>query len=255
MFFKKFKLSGFKAIQRVIFLLNLFSFLASDAQSIIWEDEKLNTAAKSFYMQPEEKEMIYEINRLRSDPHRYASILIKNRLIKAKEILKENGKGQRQYSLLTSYKDNKKSSIDTIWHYENEELVKALQTLYDTLLRLKPLWILLPDQGIYKACAAHSRDQAPRKEVNHQGNDGSWPWDRIIKYSPQMTSGNENIAYHSGKPSPRDIVLQLLIDAGISDYGHRYNLLDAQWTHVACYFTKKPGWAAKWWIQNFGKSK
>jgi hypothetical protein len=29
------------------------------------------------------------------------------------------------------------------------------------------------------------------------------------------------------------MVLQLLIDAGIPGYGHRYNILDHLWTHVA----------------------
>ena len=239
----------------LVFFVTAFSFVVSHAQNIIWEDKKLNTAANSIYMQPEEREMIYEINRLRSDPPRYAKLFIAERLKEANRQLEKYGKGYKNYSLTTSYTDNVKTKTDTTWHYENEEKVKALQTLFDTLLRLKPLRILQPEKGIYKACQKHAADQAVNKEVNHRGNDGSWPWDRIKKNSPRMEDGNENIAFNSGIATPGDIVLQLLIDSGISDYGHRYNMLNAQWTHVACYYTKKPGWSSKWWIQNFGKSK
>ena len=70
-----------------------------------------------------------------------------------------------------------------------------------------------------------------------------------------MTYGNENIAgrYGHAASTQRDIVLQLLIDSGIPGYGHRYNLLDPQWTHVACRTEKYKG--THWWIQNFGYKK
>jgi uncharacterized protein YkwD len=67
-----------------------------------------------------------------------------------------------------------------------------------------------------------------------------------------MSFGNENIAgrYGYANTTPRDIVLQLLIDSGIPGYGHRYNLLDPQWTFGACKFELYNG--MQWWIQNFG---
>ena len=112
----------------LVFFVAAFSFVVSHAQNIIWEDKKLNTAAKSFYMQPEEREMIYEVNRLRSDPPRYATLFIAEKLQGSKNYLEQSGKGRKNYSLSISYTDNIKSKIDTIWHYENEEMVKALQT-------------------------------------------------------------------------------------------------------------------------------
>jgi len=62
-------------------------------------------------------------------------------------------------------------------------------------------------------------------EIGHQGSDGSWPWDRILKFSPQMITGNENLAGRFPEPTARDIVIQLLIDSGIPDYGHRKTCL------------------------------
>lgn len=45
----------------------------------------------------------------------------------------------------------------------------------------------------------------------------------------------------------------LLLDEGIDGYGHRYNMLDARWTHCACKYIGEvaPGYC-EWWIQNFG---
>ena len=237
-----------------ILCIALFSFSLIKAQEIVWNVDSLNTAKFSKYMQQDEKEMIYEINRLRSNPPKYAKIYIEPLLQNALLVLKKDGKGNSNYSIKTSFTDNKISKRDTIWHFANEEEVKALQTLYDTLIKLKALSILKPDEGIYKACIKHAKDQAPTGAVNHQGVDGSWPWERIIKFSPKMSEGNENIAYNSDG-SFKTIVLQLLIDAGISDYGHRYNMLDASWTHIACYATRPPIMKAKWWIQNYGKIK
>jgi uncharacterized protein YkwD len=80
------------------------------------------------------------------------------------------------------------------------------------------------------------------------------PWDRITLFSPSMINGNENLAGRYPAVNAREIVIQLLIDAGIPGYGHRYNLLDPQWTHVACVGGGlKEGMYR--WVQNFGKRK
>ncbi len=237
----------------ILFFFSVIS-LSIHAQEVDWNDEKLNTAKAATYMQPEEREMVYEINRLRSDPARYAKAFITIRLNNALKDLKDYGRGDSNYSLTTTYVNNKPSKVDTTWHYVNEENVKALQTVYDTLLKLKPLSILKPDEGIYKACIKHAKDQGPTNNVNHQGRDGSWPNERIMKFSPKMEDGNENLAYNGNAPV-RIIVLQLLVDEGIPGYGHRYNMLNAKWTHVACYATRPPIMKSKWWIQNYGKIK
>ena len=121
-------------------------------------------------------------------------------------------------------------------------------------MNLKPLSILLPDEGIYKACIKHAKDQAPTGTIDHRGTDGTWPDERIKKFSPIMEDGNENLAMNGNAPV-RIIVLQLLNDANINGYGHRYNMLDKKWTHVACYATRKPLMTTKWWIQDYGRIK
>ncbi len=208
-------------------------------------------------MKLEEREMIYEINRLRSNPKSYLAY-IEPLLATAKKVAKNSGKGERNYSLtFTTWtvdgKETKK--IDTTWHYTNEEEVKALTTLVNDLKQLKKLSVLQPDSGIYNAAQKHAKDQDEHEwKLMHTGSDGSDPWDRIKKFSPSMSFGNENIAGRMGmEVNARAFVIQLLIDSGIPGYGHRYNILDPQWTHAACIITKAG--SMDWCIQNFGLKK
>ena len=208
-------------------------------------------------MNKEEKEMIYEINLVRSNPRSYLQYI--DPLLRIAEgVLKANGKGEKNYSLTfttTTSFGKSEHRIDTTWHYMNEEEVKALRTLKDDLKKLNRLSVLLPDSGIYRAAKKHATDQHVHNwSLMHTGSDGSDPWDRITKFSPSMSFGNENIAAQSGSPTPREIVIQLLINSGIRGYGHRYNLLDPQWTHVACTGEKYKDFMY-WWIQNFGVKK
>lgn len=231
----------------------LFHTLTAPAQ----KPNFLNTARNCAYMKPEEREMVYEINRLRSNPASYLPY-IEPMLKDAKKRLQQYGRGERNYSLtyrLVNKDGSDRKSVDTTWHYTNEEYVKALSTLADELKKSKKLSVLLPDSGIYAAAKKHAEDNnAYNWKLLHTGSDGSLPWDRIRQFSPAMRFGNENIAGSTGKPTPRDIIIQLLIDAGIPGYGHRANLLNPQWTHTGCTVVYYQG-TMHYWIQNFGTHK
>ena len=219
--------------------------------------DSLNTAKNCFYMTAIEREMIYEINRVRSNPKSYIQYLqplLNNATIK----LTNFGKGDKNYSLtFTSSTKNGKEikTVDTTWHYVNVAEVQALTTLINDLKKLKSLSVLQPDSGIYNAAKKHAKDQNEHGwKLMHTGSDGSAPWDRILIFSPAMSFGNENIAGNSKKIiTARDIVIQLLIDDGIPGYGHRYNILNPSWTHVACKGELFED--MHWWIQNFGIKK
>lgn len=222
-----------------------------------WDLKKLNTAVNESYMKAAEKDMILEINKLRSDPGKYA-VYIKPYLVKAKYKLQKYGKGDKNYSLTTNYTiiDGKQSiKTDTNWHYSNEEELKAVESLVRELGSLKPMSVLKPSKAIYLAAKSHALDQVPTGTIDHRGTDGSWPWDRIKKAAPDMEEGGENIA--CGEDSARSIVIQLLIDSGIPGYGHRKTLLNPQWTHCGCYCAGilREDFNCNYWIQNFGKKK
>lgn len=219
--------------------------------------DPLNTAANATYMKPIEREMIREINIVRHTPQQYIMFL-QPLLKEAKDKLRISGKGYRNYSLTyrTRTSDGHTvTTIDTTFNYVNEEEVKAISSLISDLQKLKPLSILQPDSGIYAAAVWYGKDQdAHQWTLLHTGSDGSDPWDRITKFAPNMSFGNENIAGRFPEPSARDIVIQLLIDSGIPGYGHRHNLLDPQWTHVACYAGGLKDGMYRW-LQEFGKEK
>lgn len=238
-----------------IFCITLLLFVAAKSNSQVIDS--LNTAKNCSYMSFIEREMIYEINRVRSNPKSYIQHL-QPMLKVASANLKKYGKGYKNYSLTitTDTKNGKEvKTIDTTWHYTNVEEVKALTTLINDLKKLKPLSVLKPDSGIYNAAKKHAIDQKEHEwKLMHTGTDGSHPWDRITKFSPSMAFGNENIAGNSRDPiTARDIVIQLLIDDGIPGYGHRYNLLNPVWTHIGCKGEVYEG--MNWWIQNFGEKK
>ncbi len=251
--------SYWNIISRAIIIMTkfllVFLFISSIAKAQLIDS--LHTAKNCMYMTAEERLMIYEINRVRSNPASYLQY-IQPMLTAAKKTLSKSGKGAKNYSLtFTTNTENgkEKKTIDTTWHYGNEEEVKALTSLVKDLTKLKKLSVLQPDSGIYNAAKKHAADQGAHEwELMHTGSDGSQPWDRILKFSPAMSFGNENIAGNSANPTPRDIVIQLLVDSGIPGYGHRYNLLDPQWTHAACVGVIYKEWM-HWWIQNFGRKK
>ena len=238
-----------------LFWVGLFSLLVTTSYSQFIDS--LNTAKNCSYMAAMEKEMIYEINQVRSNPKSYIQYL-QPMLTQASEKLKKYGKGYKNYSLTytSSTKNGKEiKTVDTTWHYTNVEEVKAITTLINDLKKIKALSVLKPDSGIYNAAKKHANDQNQHEwKLLHTGSDGSQPWDRIISFSPSMSFGNENIAGNSRDPiTARDIVIQLLVDDGIPGYGHRYNLLDPGWTHVAC--REENYQSMYWWIQNFGQQK
>lgn len=237
---------------RILFLCLLILVSSVARAQLI---DSLNTAKNCTYMSADERDMIYEINRVRSNPKSYL-VYIQPLLTEAREKLKKYGKGPKNYSLSYSSSNGlDKNDIDTNWHFMYEEEVKALNSLVADLSKLKKLSVLQPDTGIYKAACKHADDQRSHDwKLGHTGTDGSNPWDRIIKYSPAMSFGNENIAGNSEFTKARDIVIQLLVDDGIPGYGHRYNLLDPQWTHMACKGEKFNNWM-NWWLQEFGRKK
>jgi uncharacterized protein YkwD len=181
--------------------------------------QKLNTAANVRYMNDMEKLMMQEINFVRAYPKVYAQIVASHLEAESKSIF----------------------GLDFDEKLAGEELIEELN-------QMKPVQILQPAECIYKAAKVHGTDCEKRGYFAHTGSDGSAPWDRITKHCPNFATGNENGAGNSD-PSPRTAVISLLIDAGITSRGHRKNMLDAEWTHAACYYYKD---RMSRWVQNFG---
>lgn len=70
----------------------------------------------------------------------------------------------------------------------------------------------------------HVRDIGQRGVIGHTGGDGSQPWERILRYGTPMRTSGEVISF--GVSSARAIVVQLIVDDGIPDRGHRTNVFN-----------------------------
>ena len=239
----------------LLFLPLLLGFLSDIAGQAA---DPLNTAANASYMKESEKAMIREINLFRSDPEGYL-VYVEQYVEAEKKMPEKVSATQMKYSLTFNYElvdgEEKLLSVDTTWLGEPENEEDAVESLRRELKAARPLSILLPDSGIYEAVKEYARDQDLHGwTLIHNDSQGRWPWDRIRQHSPGMADGNENIASRYPQPTPRQIVIQLLIDTGIPNRGHRANLLDPRWTHVACYDGGYHNGMFRW-LQNFGVEK
>lgn len=107
------------------------------------------------------------------------------------------------------------------------------------LERQTPLPALRASPLIERAAADHAEDQARTGAVGHEGGDGSRPSGRMRRYA-RWTATGEVIAY--GSDRAEDVVLQLIIDDGVPDRGHRRILFNPGYTLTGAACAPHPVW-------------
>jgi uncharacterized protein YkwD len=105
-----------------------------------------------------------------------------------------------------------------------EEGARAVKEAVRALRHTRPMGALRLSKGLTAAARDHVRDQGPTGLMEHRGSDGSTPDRRVSRYGRWQVSVSENIAY--GSNPAREVVLQLIVDDGVPNRGHRKNLLD-----------------------------
>lgn len=193
----------------MILVMLLVQFKAAVAGGSEWNAAALNTASKADYLSDLEKEIVLEINKLRSDPARYA----------------------REYIVPLAKHYNRH-----ILHYPGDqplitqEGVSALNECVRELNRQNHLPIMYPSSGLAKAARDHVKDQSISGKTGHTGNDKSSMRERIERYGQWKIRIAENIAY--GAKTARQIVIYLLIDDGVRNRGHRKNFMNPDFKTV-----------------------
>jgi uncharacterized protein YkwD len=128
-----------------------------------------------------EKQILDELNFVRTQPARYAAIIAQN--------------------------SNSAAAQEAIAELKN----------------LHPLTALNFSQCLARAAQDHVRDTGPKGARGHNGSDGSDVGSRIKRYTQIKHGWSENISY--GMDTARNVIIQLIVDDGVPDRGHRKNIL------------------------------
>jgi hypothetical protein len=152
---------------------------------------------------PDEIAVVREINKIRRFPKEYAKYL--------------------RY-LGTRFEGTLWRLVDHIPIRTNEGRDAVMEAV-DFLENVEPVMELITySEALHFAAWDHVLDQGPTGDTGHVGTDGSRPGQRMRRYGdPELLSG-EVINY--GLETPRMTVIQLVIDDGVPDRGHRHNLFN-----------------------------
>jgi uncharacterized protein YkwD len=181
----------------------------SDPDASNWDIAALDTAANVDYLTGTEKDVILEMNKVRTNPKKYAELYIQPR--------------SRYYS-------GKNYSVPGQITIVTQEGVAAVNGCVTALNRANSVGILTPEKGLSLAAKDHVTDQSKTGQTGHNGSDRSTPETRMKRYgtfSGSWTLG-ENLAY--GDTTGREIVCSLLIDDGVPNRGHRTNIMNKAFT-------------------------
>jgi len=99
---------------------------------------------------------------------------------------------------------------------------KYIKSLYKDLKKVHNLPMLVPRKDLYNVARDHATKSGKKGYKGHKGFKN--------RYTPVLKSYMENIYY--GLYTPDEIVLQLLIDEGVKDLGHRANLLSPKYNSI-----------------------
>ena len=201
------------------FIMPSQSFLAQVSSYANWNTEELNTAEHADYLSEIEKEIIIEINMVRTNPGKYAQDFVKP-LLEFYQGLYFRYPGQ--VPMVTA--EGKSALLDCI----------------DALEETTATDILYPSKGLSKASEELLSDQSVSGNLGHTGKDGSNPFERMSKYGKWVSSAAENIDY--GNNTARWVVLSLLIDDGVPGRGHRKNLLSPSMGKIGLAFGTHPSY-------------
>ncbi len=158
-------------------------------------------------------QVLAEINLARTEPRTYAGFLREFR-----------NKFRGKYYLLPG----------SAARIQTGEGVKAVDEAIKFLSRVKPLPQLTWSDGLAAAAAELAEEQGRSGATGHTGRQSHGTRERIERHGKWERQIGENIGY--GPEGARNMVMQLIVDDGVPDRGHRTSTFSASFTTagVAC---------------------
>ena len=177
---------------------------STDDNSVFSSEEisSLNTAANVDYLSDDEKQVILLCNLARYDGSRFR-------------------KGYAEPFL------NGKSS-------------DAIKSLFSDLEKTKGVQALKPLQAFCNSAASHAEDMGNSGNTGHNSTDGRSMSDRLWKANPNAMEIAENCSYGFSKPI--EIVMQLLVDDGLTPPGHRNTILSDKYNVIGVAIRQHKTW-------------
>jgi hypothetical protein len=191
------------------------NLVAQNNDEANWDIKALDTARSVSYLSSVEKDVILELNMVRSNPRKYAELYIKPMQAWFGGPFGDKGYLAPGASVYTMTSEGAKGVESCVADLSN---------------RPGGLPLFYPKEGMSHAAKDHVEDTGPSGITGHTGKDGSSLSQRVNRYGKWDGSVGENISY--GGSTGRDIVIQLLIDDGVPSRGHRTNIMNKSFEFI-----------------------
>lgn len=111
---------------------------------------------------------------------------------------------------------------------------EAVQEAIEYLRKQKSVNPLKWCEQIHKAAMDHVKDVGPKGLIQHDSSNGKeGVKERMRKYGNVVSCYGENLSFHCEEA--KEVVMQLIIDDGVPNRGHRENIFNPEFGVIGCF--------------------